>query len=466
MIAKATKRLSRVSLLPEEQSATNPLYAEAMSCASEPAALNVERGLLWFLAKAVFDDDPLNTLEQIHACSKVARSDLILEFDLNAIASRIVGSNVKSDDVESDDGSDDYMYSFSFDEGVGEDEQTIEVIAFAYKELFSFIANGNLSQANLETLTFVVSAHFGSVGLMTCLLGDLGDDEIVDVSYDNQRALRMACRCFPDDGVTRITQSLDLSTDDVEDQHTKTIASSTWWCAREQRQVEVVKLLLADERVDPAARNDWAIRHASRNGHSGIVKLLLADERVDPAADANYAIQIACKNGHVVVVDLLLADQRVDPAANIDYPIRCGSQNGHLEVVKKLLADKRVDPAARDDWAFRQAAQNQHSEVVELLLADERVNPATDFDYAIRCASYCGDQKTVKLLLADERVDPAALANEAIQLASGNGHLDIVKLLMTDKRVDPSADGNNAIQYASGNGHLEVVTLLLAGPFS
>jgi hypothetical protein len=146
MIAKATKRLSRVSLLPKEQSATNPLYAEAMSSASDPAALNVERGLLWFLAKAVFDDDPLNTLEQIHACSKVARNDLILEFDLNAnaIASRIVGSNVKSDDVESDDRSDDYMYSFSFDEGVAEDEQTIEVIAFAYKELFSFIANGKL----------------------------------------------------------------------------------------------------------------------------------------------------------------------------------------------------------------------------------------------------------------------------------------------------------------------------------
>ena len=45
--------------------------------------------------------------------------------------------------------------------------------------------------------------------------------------------------------------------------------------ASENGHTEVVKLLLADPRVDPAAGNNWAIRFASENGHTEIVKLLL-----------------------------------------------------------------------------------------------------------------------------------------------------------------------------------------------
>lgn len=69
--------------------------------------------------------------------------------------------------------------------------------------------------------------------------------------------------------------------------------------------IDVVKSLLADSRVDPAARDNFAIRWASENGHVDVVKLLLADGRVDPAADDNYARRWASRNGHVGVVKLL-----------------------------------------------------------------------------------------------------------------------------------------------------------------
>ena len=39
-----------------------------------------------------------------------------------------------------------------------------------------------------------------------------------------------------------------------------------------------------------------------------VVKLLLADHRVDPSAGEDYAVQQACANGYVEVVRLLLAD--------------------------------------------------------------------------------------------------------------------------------------------------------------
>ena len=78
--------------------------------------------------------------------------------------------------------------------------------------------------------------------------------------------------------------------------------------------VDALKVLLADERINPAANNNFAIRRASQNGHVAVVKVLLADKRVDPTAHDNYAIRWASLNSHLEIVKLLLADNRIDTA--------------------------------------------------------------------------------------------------------------------------------------------------------
>jgi len=55
----------------------------------------------------------------------------------------------------------------------------------------------------------------------------------------------------------------------------------------------VVKMLLADPRVDPSAGDNFAISMASARGRTDVVKVLLADPRVDPSAHNNYAIRLA-----------------------------------------------------------------------------------------------------------------------------------------------------------------------------
>jgi ankyrin repeat protein len=224
----------------------------------------------------------------------------------------------------------------------------------------------------------------------------------------------------------------------------------------------VVKQLLTDPRVEPAARGNKAIRCASSCGHVSVVKLLLKDARVDPSADSNKAIRFASYNGHASVVKLLLADPRVDPAVSANYAIWMASAEGHVSVVKLLLADPRVDPGAKDNNAIRHASSYGHVSVVKLLLKDTRVDPSADGNWAIRIASYNGHANVVKLLLADPRVDPTAADNYAIRFASCQGHVSVVKLLLEDPRVWPSAHSNMAIRFASYNGHAIVVKLLLA----
>ena len=81
--------------------------------------------------------------------------------------------------------------------------------------------------------------------------------------------------------------------------------------------------------MDPAVWENIAISHACKEGHYSVVKLLLADPRVNPAADNNRAIKGASLKGHDLVVKLLLADPTINPAAQDNYAIRFASLKGH-----------------------------------------------------------------------------------------------------------------------------------------
>ena len=99
---------------------------------------------------------------------------------------------------------------------------------------------------------------------------------------------------------------------------------------------EAVRLLLQDNRVDPSADNNYAIRKASENGHTEIVKLLLQDYRVNPADVNNYAICSTSLNGHTEIVKLLLQDNRVN-SSNLNGVIVWASGKNHTEIVKLLI---------------------------------------------------------------------------------------------------------------------------------
>jgi len=120
-----------------------------------------------------------------------------------------------------------------------------------------------------------------------------------------------------------------------------------------------------------------------KKGFVEVVKVLLADPTVNPAADDNYAIRWASSNGYLDVVKILLNDPRVDPSACNNFALRMASSNGYLDVVKILLADPRVDPSACDSSAIRLASANglalrgelgsgEHTKVVELLKAHQQ----------------------------------------------------------------------------------------------
>jgi len=114
---------------------------------------------------------------------------------------------------------------------------------------------------------------------------------------------------------------------------------------------------------------------SARDGDLQYVKELIQDLRVDPSVKDNRAICVSAQHGHVEVVRLLLKDSRVDPSTRYNYAICWAAARGHVEVVKLLLKDSRVDPSAHNNYNFAiiNACKNNDLDMVKVLLSDSRV---------------------------------------------------------------------------------------------
>jgi len=286
--------------------------------------------------------------------------------------------------------------------------------------------------------------------------------------------------------------------------------------------VEVVKMVILNEHIDPSSENNYAVRRAVEFGYTDVVGRLLKDNRIyfsavrgdvvfrlairygrveilrrfinvinepldgfgcydaiadavvwnqldvlkfliscnyDPSGRDNEAIQTAAKNNRVEMAKLLLADKRVDPSANNNAAIRKAAARGHAEIVRLLLADPRVDPGANHNAAIQKAAARGHAETVRLLLADKRVHLDACNDIFIQAVKQ-NHIGVVEALLADGRVNPDECEIDLIRCASKKGHAEILQLLLRDGREN--IYGSDAIQVAVENNRPQIVALLLA----
>ncbi|MBA2656541.1 MAG: ankyrin repeat domain-containing protein [Tatlockia sp.] len=151
---------------------------------------------------------------------------------------------------------------------------------------------------------------------------------------------------------------------------------------------QMVKLLLTDARVHPMQAlevhgNDDVIDPlilACKYGRVAVVKILLADPRVNPGEYANQAIQTAIFSGFSEIVELLIKDPRVDSTKGdllLDAVLE-----GDAEIVKILLEDPKInfelmEKAENNESSFsalaKIAAQHDNIEVLELLLSHSEV---------------------------------------------------------------------------------------------
>jgi ankyrin repeat protein len=194
-----------------------------------------------------------------------------------------------------------------------------------------------------------------------------------------------------------------------------------------------LELLLDNERIDLK----YAIEFASFCGNVQIVKLLLKNSRLNPSCRNNRPIRRACERGHLIVVKLLLSDSRVNPADNHNEAVRSASKFGHIHIVKLLLAHPQVDPTAGNNDAIKRATDGGYLEIVKILWQDPRVRQTTDCNFLIRIATRRSHLQIIEFL--QEQCIWSAFKSfslrleELVQKSQKNNEM-VEKLQMTKKR--------------------------------
>ncbi len=141
-----------------------------------------------------------------------------------------------------------------------------------------------------------------------------------------------------------------------------------------------------------------------------LIRLLVADNRVNPAARGNAALLQACA---------------------IEYPAYSIKIEDSLKIVQLILSDSRVNPLERNCKAIRLASKNGNADTLMMLLADDRVRAdlSVDTDRALLLACENGHLEVVRVLLENGRANPAVICGPATWTAQKNGHTDVAKLL-------------------------------------
>jgi hypothetical protein len=282
--------------------------------------------------------------------------------------------------------------------------------------------NGQVEVVSLFLSNLHWQFEFGELGRALQRAVDAGHCDVVDLLVQDRRANRGLGKSFVLEqycgvgDVKRVKEALD------DPELNSPLPGEILDAASVYGRADVVKLLLADPRVDPAADDNAAILSASYNGHVSVVKLLLADSRADPRSPLGSATSGATSGGHASVVKLLLADPRVDPSVGQPVPpLQHASELGHIKIVRMFLADPRVVVTKS---CLLTADKQAHGDVIRLLIDKQPCVLQDLFGRATPCKSGGALQSELRqrekasamtLLLAVERLEVSIRVSDVLR---------------------------------------------------
>jgi ankyrin repeat protein len=257
--------------------------------------------------------------------------------------------------------------------------------------------------------------------------------------------------------------------------------------AVEEGRVDVVKILLEDERVEQDSHDHdgrTPLSLAAGAGHAEVVQLLLEKETAcklinskDEISDQTPLLW-AARKGHASVVELLLKKQA---SANLKDPERgrtsliWAAVNGHQAVVTALLKEKDVDLFLRDNEgcsALEWAASREGNIIANEILDEARKRldswaKSSIEEFLNPAAKFC-KEAAMKLLLEQHDIDPNSpdkYGRTALSLAAEKGHVTIVQQLLDSGKVNVNAidavEGQTPLHWAAKCGRAKIVGLLL-----
>lgn len=243
--------------------------------------------------------------------------------------------------------------------------------------------------------------------------------------------------------------------------HRLSILQQAYLEAIRQQQIEIVRLLLDDESIDPnkGYKGSAPLVIAVMTGNLSLLNLLLLDDRFD---HYDAAIEKACELGNMEMLQLLKKyETRFEEAIEMYHSckiikgLKLAIDHKHLPIILYLLEQPNIPLQHVFFWSV----ENNLIAIIQLLLP--KIDPQFNKSICLREAAKRGFDEIVACLLKDGRSKPETFGNQALRDAAAKGHIAIVKMLLEDPRVNPGARENYALSKATEGDYHEIVKLLL-----
>lgn len=104
---------------------------------------------------------------------------------------------------------------------------------------------------------------------------------------------------------------------------------------------KIVAMLLEDERVNPSDNDDEAIVSASCCDRDYDAEFLMCN-RINPISGKRDVNQLKVQNARIDVVKMLLSDRRVNPSAKDNYALKNARSNEIKEIILRHLIIRKL----------------------------------------------------------------------------------------------------------------------------
>jgi hypothetical protein len=97
--------------------------------------------------------------------------------------------------------------------------------------------------------------------------------------------------------------------------------------------VDFIKLILTKYPKYLAQILKFSLRNESKN----IIKYLLEEQNFDPSMNNNKLIKLATELGWIEIINIIVKDERVDVSVEQNEPLYLAISNYHYEIAKEIL---------------------------------------------------------------------------------------------------------------------------------
>jgi hypothetical protein len=227
-----------------------------------------------------------------------------------------------------------------------------------------------------------------------------------------------------------------------------------------KRNVQAVRSLLLDPRLDPTLRNYHVVTFCRIDkGTNEILQLVFQHPKMQQKREEwiGRALEKACSHQNFEIVKLLVCEYP-HPSMFNSQAITRAAETGFTKCVRFLLRNG-FDPTIDDNLPLKIAAEGGYQAVVRLLLQQKTVDPSDALP----------DRPSLQVLKLFYKYCPNKISrtkiDKILELACGlDGDLGKVKLLLKDSRCDPSVNNNICLHNAAIFGNIDIINILLTDP--